>query len=73
MWLGYLLADVGIVVSLSAGIWDLSVPRKFQTASEIHPASSSWVKEGLSPGVRLPWLAAEHSTPTTAEVKNEWR
>jgi hypothetical protein len=41
----------------------------FQTASGIHPAPSFSVTEALTPRVRRPWLAAEHSTPNTDEIK----
>jgi hypothetical protein len=32
----------------------------------------NWVLGDLSPGVRWPWHEADHSSPTSAEVKKMW-
>jgi len=32
-----------------------------------------WVPRTLSPGVKRSWREADHSSPSSAEVKNAWR
>jgi hypothetical protein len=31
-----------------------------------------WVPGALSPGLKRPWRVADHSPPTSAEVKKTW-
>jgi hypothetical protein len=38
-----------------------------------HPASYSIGNRTLTPGLKWPGRAADHSPPSSAEVKNEWR
>jgi hypothetical protein len=48
----------------------------FSTSSRPVPGSTQppiqWVPGALSPGVKRPGREADHSPPTTAEVKNTW-
>jgi hypothetical protein len=34
--------------------------------------SIQWVPGALSLGVKRPWREADHSSPSSTEVKNEW-
>jgi hypothetical protein len=43
-----------------------------QTGCRIHPVSYPMSTEALSPGVKRPGRAADHSPPTSAEVKKMW-
>jgi hypothetical protein len=45
---------------------------RIQTGSESHPASYTMGTEVLFRGVKRPGLEADHSSPSSAEVKNEW-
>jgi hypothetical protein len=44
----------------------------FATASKPALEPTQWVAEALSPGVKRPGREADHSPPTSAEVKNAW-
>ena len=43
-----------------------------QTDSVAHPASHSMGTGSFSPGIKKPRHKADHSSPSYAEVKNEW-
>jgi hypothetical protein len=43
-----------------------------RTALELTQPPIQWVTEGLSPGIKRPGREADHSTPSSAEVKNVW-
>jgi hypothetical protein len=40
--------------------------------SGVHPASYPMGKGALSPGIKRLWREADHSPPTSAEVKKMW-
>ena len=48
-------------------------PQKVQTGSGAHTAFCYGVLGDLSLGVKRPGLEVDHSSPSTAEVMNEWR
>jgi hypothetical protein len=33
---------------------------------------TDWVRWALTTGVKLPWREADHSLPSSVEVKNSW-
>jgi hypothetical protein len=43
-----------------------------QAGSEAHPAYYTMGTEGAIPGVKRPEREADHSPPTSAEVKKKW-
>jgi hypothetical protein len=49
---------------------DFSPLKVIQTSSEVHPASYPMGSRALSPGVKQPGCEPDHSTSTSAEVKN---
>jgi len=44
-----------------------------RTPSEAQPALIQWLPAAAFPGLERPGCKADHSPPTSAEVKNEWR
>jgi hypothetical protein len=60
----YGLDDRMIWILIPAGIWNFSLRHRVQTASGAHPASGA-----LSLGVKRPRRKADHSPPSSAEVK----
>jgi hypothetical protein len=58
-------------VRLPAGGGNFSLHHRFQTGSGAHPASFQWVSGALFLRVKRPVREADHSPPTSAEVK-EW-
>jgi hypothetical protein len=70
--LGYGLDDRGSRVRFSAGAGNFSRHHRVQTGSGAHPASYPVGTRGFFPGVKRPGREADHSTPSSAEVKNVW-
>jgi hypothetical protein len=58
------------VVRISAGAGNFSLRHRVQTGSGAHLSFSSLGTRGSFPGVKRPGRQAEHSPPSTAEVKN---
>jgi hypothetical protein len=68
----YGLDDRAIGVRSPAGAEDFSSSLCVQTGSGAHPSSCPMVPGVLSPGVKArPGRDADHSPPSSAEVKNE--
>jgi hypothetical protein len=51
-------------------VYDFSLLHSVQTDSEAHPASCPMGTGDLSPGVKRQWREADHSPPSSAEVRN---
>jgi hypothetical protein len=69
---GYGLDDRAIGFRSSAGAKDFSSILCVQTGSEAHPASCTMGTGGPFPGRKVrPGRDADHSPPSSAEVKNE--
>jgi hypothetical protein len=68
----YRLDDRAIGVRTPAGAKDFSFSLCVQTGSEAHPASCTMGTGGPFPGGKAqPGRDADHSPPSSAEVKNE--
>jgi hypothetical protein len=67
--LGYRLDDRGSRVRFPAGIGNFSLHHRVQNGSEAHPASYPMVPGTLSLGLKRLWPEADHSPPSSAEVK----
>jgi hypothetical protein len=52
--------------------WNFSPHPRVQTGSAVHPASYPMGTKGSFPGVKLPGREADHSTPSSTEVKSAW-
>jgi hypothetical protein len=52
--------------------WQYFLHHRVQTVSGVHPASYPWVPGTLPLGVKRPGREADHSPPSSAEVKNAW-
>jgi hypothetical protein len=63
--------DRGSRFPFPAGAGNFSLHHRVQNGSGVHPASCQWVPEALSLGVKRPGREADHSPPSSAEVK-EW-
>jgi hypothetical protein len=61
-----------IGVRLPAGAGNFSLGHSFQTGSGAHPASYPTDTGRSFPGVKRPGREADHSLPSSAEVKNAW-
>jgi hypothetical protein len=70
--LGYGLDDRGSRVRFPAGAGNFSLHHRVQNGSGVHPASYPTVPGNLSLGVKRPGREADHSPPSSAEVKNAW-
>jgi hypothetical protein len=70
--LGYGLDDRGSRVRLPAGAGYFSLHHRIQNGSGAHPASYPMGTRGFSLGVKRPERKADHSPPSSAEVKNAW-
>jgi hypothetical protein len=69
----YRLDDRAIGVRSPAGAKDFSSILCVQTGSGAHPASSTMGTGGPFPGAKNgPGHDADHSPPSSAEVRNEW-
>ena len=51
---------------------DFAVLQNVHTGIVAHPAFHSIVTRAISPGVNRPRREVDHSSPSSAEVKNEW-
>jgi hypothetical protein len=69
--LGYGLDDGGSRVRLPAGAGN-SFHHRVQTGSGVHPASYLTGTSGSFPGGKAAGHEADHSPPSSAEVKNAW-
>jgi hypothetical protein len=69
--LGYGLDDRGSRVRFPAGAANFSLHHRAQNDSRAHPASYPMGTRTISLGVKRPGREADHSPPSSAEVK-EW-
>jgi hypothetical protein len=67
--LGYGLEDRGSKVRFPAGTGNFSLHHRVQNGSGVHPASYPMGTRGSFPGVKRPGREADHSPPSSAEVK----
>jgi hypothetical protein len=67
--LGYGLDDLGYRVPFLAGAGDFSLHYRVQNGSRTHLASYQWAPGALSLGVKRPGREADHSPPSSADVK----
>jgi hypothetical protein len=67
--LGYGLDDRTSRVRFSAGAGNFSLHHRVRNGSGAHPASSPMDTRDLSLGVKRPRREADHSPPSSAEVK----
>jgi hypothetical protein len=70
--LGYGLDDRCSRVRFSAGAGNFFLHHRVQNGSGAHPASYPMGTRGSSPRVKRPGCEADHSPPSSAEVKNAW-
>jgi hypothetical protein len=70
--LGYGLDDLGSRVRFLAGAENFSLYHRVQNGSGAHPASYPMGTRGSFPGVKWARCKADHSFPSSAEVKNAW-
>jgi hypothetical protein len=61
-----------IGVRFTVGAGSLSLLHRVQTGSGLHPASYSMGTGGSFPGGKAAGAEADHSTPSSSEVKNAW-
>jgi hypothetical protein len=59
-------------VRVSVGVGNFSLHRRIQTGSEAHPTSYPMDTRGSFPKVKRPGSEADHSSPSSAVVKNAW-
>jgi hypothetical protein len=59
-------------VRFPARTGNFSLHHRVLTCSGIHPASHQLGTGGSSPGIEQPVREADHSPPSSAEVKNAW-
>jgi hypothetical protein len=67
--LGYGLDDRGSRVRFPAGAGNFFLHHRVQNGSGVHPASYPVGTRGSFPGVKRPGREADHSPPSSAEVK----
>jgi hypothetical protein len=72
MALGYGLDDRGSRVRFPAGTGIFLFTIAFRTALGPTKSPIQWVPGALSLGVKRPGCEADHSPPSSAEVKNAW-
>jgi hypothetical protein len=65
--------DSCIWMQIPAGANTFSLVRNVQTVRGAHTASYSMGTSVFFPGKERPGREADHSHPSSAEVKNEWR
>jgi hypothetical protein len=70
--LGYGLDDRGSGVRFAAGAGNFSLHCHIQTGSGSTQPPIQWVPGAPSLVVKRPGCEADHSPPSSAEVKNEW-
>jgi hypothetical protein len=66
----YELDDRGSRVLFLAGARNFYLHHRVQNGSGAHPASYPMGTRGSFPGVKLPGREADHSPPSSAEIKN---
>jgi hypothetical protein len=69
---GYGLEDRGVGVRVSLGSRIFSPPRRQGPALGPMKPPIQWVPEDPSPGVKRPAREADHSPPSSDEVKKMW-
>jgi hypothetical protein len=67
--LGHGLDDRGSRVRFPAGAGNFSLHHRLQNGSGAHPVSYTMGTRGSFPGVKRPGREADHSPPSSAEVK----
>jgi hypothetical protein len=70
--LGYGLDDRGSRIRFPAEAGNFSLHHRVQNGSGAHPASYPMNTRDSFPGVKRPVNEADHSPPSSAEVKNAW-
>jgi hypothetical protein len=70
--LSYLLVDRGSSFRFPAGAGKFLFTTVFRTALESTQPPIQWVRGALSLGVKWQGREADHSPPSSAEVKNAW-
>jgi hypothetical protein len=70
--LGYWLDNRCSRVRFPGGTGNFSLHHRVQNGSGAHPASYPMDNRGSFPGVKRPGREADHSPPSSAEVKNAW-
>jgi hypothetical protein len=70
--LGYQLDDRGSSVRFPAGAGNFSLHHRVQKGSGAHQTPIQWVQRAPSLGIKRPEREADHSPPSSAEVKNAW-
>jgi hypothetical protein len=63
---------LGCRVRFPTGAGNFSVHHRVQNGSGTHPGSYSVGTGGTFPGVKRLGREADHSSPSSAEVKNAW-
>jgi len=58
--------------SISGRGRDFSLPHHVKTGAGDYQASYQWVSWAFSPEVKWPGREADHSLPSSVEVKNAW-
>jgi hypothetical protein len=61
-----------IGVRVPAGAGNFSLLHRLQNGSGATRALIQWVPRDLPLGVKLPGLGADHSPPSSAEIRNAW-
>jgi hypothetical protein len=64
--------DRGSRVRFPAGAGNFSLPPRPRTALGPNQPPIQWIPGALSLAVKRPGREADHSPPSSAEVKNEW-
>jgi hypothetical protein len=70
--LGYGLEDRGSRIRFPAGAGNYALHHRVQNGSGSHPTSHPMGTGGSFSGVKRPGSEADHSPPSSAEVKNAW-
>jgi hypothetical protein len=70
--LGYGLDDRGSRVRFPAGAGNFSILHRVQNGSRAHPASYPMGTRGSFPGGKAAGREADHSPPSSAQVKDAW-
>jgi hypothetical protein len=67
---GYGLNDRNSILGWTSGFFLFATVTRLFVGPTQSPVQ--WVPGAISPGVKRPWLEAEHSHPANAEFKNAW-
>ncbi|PNF25415.1 hypothetical protein B7P43_G08793 [Cryptotermes secundus] len=70
--LSYLILIIHQRLGLPSGLFPCGFLHVVQTGSGVHPISYPRRTGGSFPGVKRPGLEADHSPPTSAEIKKMW-